>query len=95
MSDEKPINQWQIDRRIPLSLLAFFAAQVFGVVWITAITWASIQTNTDNIVRLERQTSGLSNSGQAQAVQLGRIEEQINGLRTDIGRVITAVEARR
>jgi hypothetical protein len=50
-------------------------------------------SSTARIDRLYEQMDAMREDAVRQAVQLGRIEEQINGARADIGRVVRALDA--
>lgn len=83
---------WHLDRRVPISILVVLVLQFAGGVWMMANMNGDISRNTRDIARVERSVELMAQSSQAQAVQLGRIEEQITGLRSDILRLITAME---
>ena len=81
-----------MDKRIPLALVITILVQTGLAIW-----WASEQTNrVSNLVlqveRLDRQVDTNRNLVQTQAVQFGRIEEQISGLRNDVASLIRIIE---
>jgi len=88
----KSDSQWHLDRRVPLALIATLFIQTAGAFWWASNISSSVYANEVNIKRLEQQSNQLGAVGQAQAVQLGRIEEQISALRVDIARLISALE---
>jgi hypothetical protein len=86
---------WHLDRRVPIAIITALAVQTAGIVWWAASLSARVDTNARDIARTGGEVAVLRDAAQTQAVQLGRIEEQITGLRTDIGRLLTAIERAR
>jgi TolA-binding protein len=83
---------WHLDRRVPITLILALAVQTAGMVWWAASLSGRVEVNARDISRVNGEVAVLRNSAQTQAVQLGRIEEQISGLRGDIGRLLAAIE---
>lgn len=90
-----PGESWHLDKRVPVALIIALLAQFSAGVWFMSSLAKDVQTNRANITKLDGQFEVLRNSSQQQAVQLGRIEEQITGLRGDIGRLLLAIERER
>lgn len=88
-----PLEQqsWHLDRRVPLALIMTSLLQIMSIVWIAAQMNAEIKVNKDNIVRLEANYSELQRASNTQAVQLGRIEEGISGMRRDMQAVLEVI----
>jgi hypothetical protein len=86
---------WHLDRRVPVSIIAVLLAQFAGGIWMFATMSGDISKHTRDIDRLERSVESMANASHAQAVQLGRIEEQVSGLRGDIHRVLRVLETGR
>ena len=59
-----------------------------------AMNARQIAVNQRDIQSVEVASNRLGEQATGQAIQLGRIEEQINGLRSDIGRVLAVIERR-
>ena len=94
--DEQP---WHLDKRIPIALILAIILQVSGAVYWASKMESRIEANTSRIEvvdrdmsRLSRQIAAMAEASNTQAIQLGRIEEQITGLRSDIGRLVAAIE---
>lgn len=85
-------NAWHLDKRVPISLIFALLLQTAGMVWWAASLSSRVEVNAREISRTSGEVGILRNSVQAQAVQLGRIEEQISGLRGDVGRLISVIE---
>jgi len=43
-------------------------------------------------MRVESQVQAIVSTGQAQAVQMGRMEESLNGIRAEMARLVRALE---
>jgi len=70
------------------------ALQAFGAVWWASGINGQVVGNTTAITQLATRAEAQRANIQAQEIQLGRIEEQVSGLRTDIGRLIVIIERR-
>jgi len=88
------INQWHLDKRVPIALILGMIGQVAVVVWGAAVMFKDIETNRDGIKALDARVRTLDQSAGAQAVQLGRIEENIRGMRGDVNRLLSILERR-
>jgi TolA-binding protein len=85
-------TSWHLDKRVPISLILALLVQTAGMVWWAASLSGRVDVNARDIRTTQSEMGVLRNSAQTQAVQLGRIEEQISGLRGDISRLTTAIE---
>ena len=96
-------HDWHVDRRVPLALIWAIGAQTVAVIVAGSLAWAEIKTQSRDIARIEqqierdvrrldRQSDAQSQASNAQAVQLGRIEENLAATRNDIRRLLTAIE---
>ena len=85
-------EQWHLDKRVPIALIFAIALQTGGALWWAASIQARVGANESAVQRLDAVVQIQRDASQSQAVQLGRIEEQIGGLRTDIARLVAAIE---
>ena len=92
-------QQWHLDKRVPIAMIVAIILQVAGAVYWASKMESRIEANTvrietvdRDITRLSRQMATMADASNVQAVQLGRIEEQIGGLRGDISRLVSALE---
>jgi hypothetical protein len=85
-------QQWHLDKRVPIALILAIAIQSGSAIWWASTIQARVGVNEANIAKLDTVVEGQRNASQVQAIQLGRIEEQIGALRSDIGRLVTAIE---
>ena len=92
-------QQWHLDKRVPIALILAIIIQVAGAVYWASKMESRIEANTTRIetvdrdmTRLTRQMTTMAEASNTQAIELGRIEEQITGLRSDVGRLVAAIE---
>jgi len=87
-------NNWHLDKRVPIALILGMVGQVAVVVWGAAIMFKDIEANRLNINKLNGRVGTIETSASQQAVQLGRIEESIRGMRSDVNRLLNMLESR-
>lgn len=91
-NSNQPIGEgWHLDRRVPVSIIAVLIVQLVGGLWFMFQLRSDIDINKRDIVRIERSVDVITASSQQQAVQLGRIEEQITGLRNDLQNLLSEI----
>jgi len=99
-------DSWHLDKRVPVALIVTLLAQFSVGVWFLSAAFRDIEGNRLGLARLdaefEAQLRSLSGrlditdrAANNQAVQLGRIEENISGLRSDINRLLNVLEKQR
>lgn len=92
-SDDR--EPWHLDRRIPIATLAVLIVQAgLGIVWLTTLG-NTVDGNSARINAMDSRIEIIRSQAASQAVQLGRIEEGLAGVRTDITRLIATVERNR
>lgn len=91
---ERDENSWHLDKRVPIALIVAMAGQVAVVVWGAAVMYKDIEANRVGIQTLDGRVADLDRSAGAQAVQLGRIEENIGAMRNDVNRLLNLLERR-
>ena len=87
-------NNWHLDKRVPIALILGMVGQVAVVVWGAAIMFKDIEANRLNINKLNGRVGSIETAASQQAVQLGRIEENIRGMRNDVNRLLNLLEGR-
>jgi len=75
-------KDWHLNKSIPLSFIIAILGQTIALVWFVASLNSDIQTNTRELVRHETRLIALEVSVQAQAVAMGRIDENIKAIKT-------------
>jgi hypothetical protein len=92
MTTPTPSEHWHLDRRVPIALILSLVIQTSAIIWWASSINERVATNSQKVAILDTRTENMRGVAQEQAVQLGRIEEQIGGLRSDIGRLIATIE---
>jgi len=87
-------NEWHLDKRVPIALILGMVGQVAVVVWGAAVMFKDIEANRLSINKLNGRVGTIETSASQQAVQLGRIEESIRGMRNDVNRLLNILENR-
>jgi hypothetical protein len=88
-------EHWHLDRRVPIALILSLVIQTSAIIWWASSINERVAANSQKVAILDTRTENMRGVAQEQAVQLGRIEEQIGGLRSDIGRLIATIERAR
>ena len=82
MSDDP----WHLSRSVPITLIFAIACQTIALIWFVATLRNDVDTNRDQILRLDVRASSLEAIVQTQAVTLARIDENIKGIRQHLER---------
>ena len=85
-------NQWHLSKSVPISIIIGFVMQFAGFIWYTSQIDAQVKTNTDRINRVETQVEDIKQTSQMQAVQLGRIEENLNYIKAMMERMLAKIQ---
>jgi Tfp pilus assembly protein PilO len=85
-------GDWHLDKRVPVALIFGLLIQMIGFGWWASQLESRLTTTERDIGRLERQAEAAAIAVQQQAVQLGRIEESVSGMRADIQRLVRVLE---
>jgi len=72
---------WHLSKSVPLTLVLAIAAQTVALIWFVATLRNDVDTNHDNIVRMEARTKTLESLVHAQSISLARIDENIKAIR--------------
>ena len=78
MTNEK---EWHLNKSIPMSFIIAILGQTVALVWFVASLNSEIESNTKDLVRHETRLIALEASVQAQAVAMGRIDENIKAIK--------------
>lgn len=74
-------DSWHLSKSVPLTFILAIVAQTIALVWFVASLNSGIQVNTRELVRHETRIQNLEISVQAQAVTMGRMDENIKAIR--------------
>ena len=85
-------NQWHLSKSVPISIIIGFVMQFAGFIWYTSQIDAQVKTNTDRINRVETQVEDIKQTSQMQAVQLGRIEENLDYIKAMMERMLAKIQ---
>ena len=75
-------NQWHLSKSVPVTFILAIVMQTIALVWFVASLDSEIESNTRELVRHETRLIALETSVQAQAVAMGRIDENIKAIKT-------------
>ena len=104
MAENDPQTEnWHVDRRVPLALIWTIAAQTAALIVAGTLLWGEVQSQGRDLSRLEsqvradvsrldQQAQRMTDATNSQAIQLGRIEENLSAMRTDIRRLVSMWE---
>ena len=87
-------ESWHLSKSVPITLIIGLTLQAGGVVWMFSQMSSDIDNNSKRIERLDAQVEEISDTAQAQAVQLGRIETRLDALMDQSDRILRALEAK-
>ena len=96
-------EHWHLDKRVPLALIWTIAAQTVVVIVAGTLFYSDMQQTRRDLVRLEavtdrrierldQEVGQITAATNAQAVQLGRIEEIMAAMRGDMRRLVAIWE---
>jgi hypothetical protein len=74
MSDDP----WHLSRSVPITFIFAIACQTVALIWFVATLRNDVDTNRDQILRLDVRASSLEAIVQTQAVTLARIDEMVS-----------------
>lgn len=76
-----PNDPWHLSRSVPITFIFAIACQTVALIWFVATLRNDVDSNKDQILRLDVRASSLEAIVQTQAVTLARIDENIKGIR--------------
>lgn len=85
-------ESWHLSKSVPVALIATIGLQALFLVWAASQMFATIANNSKRLDRVESQVVTIQTTAQAQAVQLGRIEESVSGTRRIVERIADNME---
>ena len=74
-------DSWHLSKSVPVTFITAIIGQTIALVWFVASLNSGIQINTRELVRHETRIQNLEISVQAQAVTMGRMDENIKAIR--------------
>ena len=95
MSDDHQQQGWHLDKRVPVSIIIVLVLQLAGGAWVASEMRGDIGRNARDVERIDNQVDVMRSRANNQAVQLGRIEENIGAMRADVERLVNALTRER
>jgi len=87
-------NEWHLDKRVPITIIIGMLGQVVGLIWGAAVMFKDIDSNSKGIKYLNSRIETIETASSNQAIQLGRIEENVDGIRGDLNRLLNILDRR-
>lgn len=81
-----------VGKNISASLLFALVLQAAMIVWSISQMRADVDANSSSIVRISADVKAVETSSVTQAVQLGKIEENIKGIKESLERMLVVME---
>ena len=81
----------QLERGLAIVVVCGLLTQAGAIVWATAVLFSNVDENRNDSETLTRHTARLDDVEITQAVQLGRIEENVKGIQVDMERVLRLI----
>ena len=83
---------WVMNKNISASLMFALIVQAAMIVWAISQMRADVDANYASIVRISADVKAVETSSITQAVQLGKIEENIKGIKESLERMLEVME---
>jgi hypothetical protein len=83
---------WVMNKNISASLMFALVLQAAMIVWSISQMRADVDANYASIVRISADVKAVETSSITQAVQLGKIEENIKGIKESLERMLVVME---
>ncbi len=77
-------DNWHLSKSVPVTLVLAIVAQTVALVWYISSLDSTVKANARDIIRNETRLGSLENIVQAQAVTLGRMDENIKAIRESV-----------
>lgn len=91
----KEKEAWHLSKSVPISLLVGLLLQLAGFAWYAGQVTERVNTNSSDIIEMRSREDQLESRSNAQAVQLGRIEENIRATRDTLSRIERKLDGNR
>ncbi len=83
---------WHLSKSVPITLIFALIVQAAVIVWTVSQMQAEITSSQKDIGTLEDKVVKLEQNSNIQAVQLGRIEENLKSMKEILNQIAVAVE---
>ena len=85
-------EEWHLSKSVPVTIIAVMVVQFAGAIWFFSTLDSSVATNDRRIASLENEVADIRATAQTQAVQLGRIEANIDSMKETLSRIMVLLE---
>jgi|DEB0MinimDraft_6_1074348.scaffolds.fasta_scaffold53738_2 hypothetical protein len=75
---------WHLSKSVPLTLVLAIACQTVALIWFVATLRNDVDTNRNNLSRLEGRTMSVESLVQRQAISIARMDENIKAIRSAV-----------
>jgi Tfp pilus assembly protein PilO len=86
-----PNEAWHLSKSVPITLIFALIVQAAVIVWTVSQMQAEITSSQKDIGALEEKVVKLEQNSNIQAVQLGRIEENLKTMKEMLAQIAVAV----
>jgi len=87
-------ESWHLSKSVPITLIVGLVVQVIGVVWMFSQMSSDVENNSKRLDHVEVKVSEITDRAQQQAIQLSRIEAQIDALMDKTDRILVAMTSK-
>ena len=81
-----PNDPWHLSRSVPISIIFAIFCQTVALIAFVVTLRNDVDSNKDEIIRLDARTTNLETVVQSQAVTLARIDENLKAIREILDR---------
>ena len=85
-------EEWHLSKSVPVTIIAVMVVQFAGAIWFFSTLDSSVATNDRRIASLENEVADIRATAQTQAVQLGRIEANLDSMKETLSRIMVLLE---
>jgi len=82
-------SDWHISKTVPLSLIFGLIVQGTVIVWTVSMMMADIETNRNDISRMENRLVSVEEAVHDQAISMARIDENLKAIRGAVEKLAT------
>lgn len=80
---------WHLSRSVPISFILAIIGQTVALIWFVATLRNDVDTNKNEILKLEVRTDNLESVVQSQAITMARMDENVKAIRDAVEKMLT------
>tara|TARA_R110001632_G_scaffold76301_1_gene173074 strand:+ start:96 stop:359 length:264 start_codon:yes stop_codon:yes gene_type:complete len=77
-------QEWHLNKSVPLTLVFAIVLQTVSLVWFISQLNSAVESNTNDIIKVQAEVSVMERTVQTQAVSMARIDENIKAIRAAV-----------